>query len=320
MNKATKKILVKYVAAPLLLLVLLYLIYKQIQSKGSLSEQWLELKQHWHSGSALLILIALFLSPLNWLTEAKKWHLLLQKVETVSYRTALASTFTGMAFALVTPNKIGDFAGRILYVKNNNKLRAIIATIINNISQVIITFITGIIGLTYLNICHPGNWQLLALIAAIVSSTLLLWMYFRIDLVATWVEKKSSLRSVVVTIRVLKRYQRKDLLQVLFIALFRFIIYNIQFVLFIKIFGADISFLIALLLSAAMFWLITIIPSIFVADLGVRAFISNLLFVNTGLVANSVTIIAGSYMIWLLNWAIPATIGAVLVLTVKWFK
>jgi len=320
MNKATKKRIVNYVIAPLLLILFLWLIYRQINSKGSVEQQWHDLANRWHEGGWLLIAFAFILTPANWLLEARKWHLLLKAIEPLPYRTALSSTMTGMAFALVTPNKIGDFAGRILYIKDENKLRAIIATLIDNISQTVITYLAGIVGLIYLNIVYPGKWQMGALAVAICIATLLLYFYFRIELLANWAENRRWLRKVSVAIRVVKRYRKKRLLMMLLLSLLRFSCYSVQFVVFLKVFDLPVSWGAAWLSSCVMFWLITVVPSIFAVDLGVRAYVANLVFVDAGLVENSIIIIASSYIVWLLNWALAAIIGSLLLLTVRIFK
>lgn len=317
MNKATKKSVLNYVIAPLLLILLLWLIYRQIASKGSFDEQWHELASRWHEGGWLLIAFALILTPVNWMLEAKKWHLLLKKIEPLPFRLALSSTMTGMAFALVTPNKIGDFAGRILYLKDENKLRAIIATLIDNISQTVITYLAGIVGLIFLNIVYPGQWQFVALVVAICSAVLLLYFYFRIDLLANWAENRKWLQKISVAIRVVKRYSKKNLAIMLLLSLIRFGSYSIQFVVFLKVFDVPIGWGPAWLLSCVMFWLIAVVPSIFAIDLGVRAYVANLIFVDAGLVENSIIIIASSYIVWLLNWALAAIIGSLLLLTVR---
>lgn len=260
------------------------------------------------------------MAPLNWMLEAAKWHRLLKKIQPIPYFRALASTLTGIAFAIVTPNKIGDFAGRILYINDKNKVRAAIATLISNLSQTIVTYSFGIAGLIYFNIAYPGNWQKFALLAALLSASLLLFIYLRIDLIATWADGKKWLRKIIVSIRILKRYSRKDLLQLLGISFCRFCVYNLQFLILANVFGAGIPWFSGFFVSGLMFWLITVIPSIFVADLGVRGYIANLLFISTSIAVNSVAILAGSYMIWLLNLVLPAIVGSVLIITVRFAK
>ena len=146
MNKINKKKLLNYIIAPLLLTILLFLIYKQISAKDSLLGEWNNFVDYFKAGNKVLFVLVLLLAPLNWMLEAKKWQWLLQKIEPLSFRKAWASTLTGIAFALVTPNKIGDFAGRILYLSNKTKLRGAIATLIGNLAQTIVVFLFGIIG------------------------------------------------------------------------------------------------------------------------------------------------------------------------------
>lgn len=285
--------------------------------KGGFETQWTDLQLHWQRGNQLLLLCVALLAPLNWILEAIKWKLLLRKIEPVPFLKALASTLTGIAFSIVTPNKIGDFAGRILYLNDRNKLRAAIATLISNLSQTIVTYAFGIAGLIYFNITHPGSWQLFALLAALISASLLAFIYLRIDLIAGWAENRKWLRKVIISIRILKKYSRKDLLQLLGVSLCRFCVYNLQFLLLANILGAGVPWLTGFLVSGLMFWMITVIPSIFLADLGVRGFVAGLLFTETAIASNSMAILAGSYMIWLLNLIIPAIIGSLLLLTIR---
>lgn len=317
MNKITKKILLNYILAPSLMVLLLGLIYRQIVQKGGFEAQWTDLKQHWRQGNQFLLFCVALLAPLNWMLEATKWKMLLHKIEPVPFRKALASTLTGIAFSIVTPNKIGDFAGRILYLHNKNKLRAAIATLISNLSQTIVTYAFGIAGLIYFNISHPGSWQRITLIAALISAALLAFIYLRIDLLAGWAENRKWLRKVIISIRILKRYSRKDLLHLLGVSLCRFCVYNFQFLLLANVLGAGVPWATGFLVSGLMFWMITVIPSIFLADIGVRGFVAGLLFTGTAIASNSMAILAGSYMIWLLNLILPAIIGSILLLTIR---
>lgn|GEM_PF-100344 len=319
-NKTTKKILLNYILAPVLLLLLLWLIYRQVNGRGSFANELQQLRRHLENSNAALVIFVILLAPVNWCTEAFKWQMLLRKIEPVPYIKALSSVLTGMAFGLVTPSKIGDFAGRILYLEDKNKLRAAIATLIGNTAQTLVTFIAGTCGLVYLNIRYPGSWQVFCLIAAIISGVCLAYFYIRIDTIANWAEGKTWLRKVIISIRILKRYSKRELLQVLLVSLVRFCTYNTQFLIVANIMGAGIPWTGGFLLAAVMFWMITVIPSFFVADLGVRGYVAGLLFTETGIAGNGIAILAGSYVVWLLNWALPAIIGSLLLLTVRIVK
>lgn len=316
-NKTTKKIILNYILAPVLLALLLWLIYKQVHQQGSFEAQWSDFKKHWQEGNKFLLLLVALLAPVNWMLEAVKWQKLLKKIEPLPFGRAFASTLTGIAFSLVTPNKIGDFAGRILYLENKNKLRAVIATLVGNLAQTLVTFAFGIAGLIYFNIYHPGTWQLLTLIAAVAASCLLVFIYLRIDLIASWAEHRKWLRKVIISIRILKRYSKKDLGQLLLLSLWRFCVYNLQFLVLANVLGAGIPWHTGFLVSGLMFWMITVIPSIFFADLGVRGVIAGLLFTDTAIASNGFAILAGSYMIWFLNLVVPAIVGSILIITIR---
>lgn len=320
MNKATKKILLHYILAPILLAVLLGLIYRQLYAHGSFEKEWADFQMHWKKGNSWLLTLVLVLAPANWMMEAYKWQMLLKKIEPLPFRKAFASTLTGIAFAIVTPNKIGDFAGRILYLKGKSRLRGAVATLVGNLAQTIIVFIFGTIGLIYLNIYYPGNWEWIALVAALASGAVLLYFYLRVELLSRWAERFHRLRGIVIAFRVLKRYSRRDLQQLLWISLIRFSVYNFQFLILINISGAAVPWVSGFFISGLMFWMITVIPSVFIADLGVRGFIAGLIFTGTGISANAVAVLAGSYIVWLLNLAAPAIIGSFLLLTARIFR
>lgn len=320
MNKINKKKLLNYIIAPLLLIILLFLIYKQISARGSLKSEWDNFLIYFQRGNKTLFVLVLLLGPVNWMMEAKKWQWLLQKIEPLPFRRAFASTLTGIAFALITPNKIGDFAGRILYLSNKTKLRGAIATLIGNLAQTTVVFMFGIIGLIYFNIYFPGNWQLIALILAILGASFLLYFYLNISILARWSQRFPKLRTIVIAMRVLKRYSKRDLIKILTISFLRFCVYNIQFLMIINIFGAGVPWVVGFFISGLMFWFITVIPSLFIADLGVRGFLAGLLFTDTGLSHNAVSVLAGSYSIWILNLVIPAIIGSILILFVRIFR
>lgn len=320
MNKTTKKILLNYILLPALLVLLLWLIYRQIGQGDAFEQQWEDFKTNWRNGNKYLLFFVLLLAPLNWMMEAVKWQMLLKKIQPLPFFRAFASTLTGIAFALVTPNKIGDFAGRVLYLENKNRLRAVIATLVGNLAQTLVTFVFGIVGLVYFNIYHPGSWQLLTLIGALAALILLVYLYLNIDKIADKAEGKRWLRKIIISIRILKRYSRKDLLKLLLVSLVRFCIYNLQFLILANVCGAGVPWVSGFLVSGLMFWMITVIPSIFLADLGVRGFVAGLLFTQTGIATNGVAILAGSYIIWILNLVIPAIIGSILILSVRLVK
>ena len=149
-TKKNIKILFKYIIAPLLAVWLFYSLYQQIKSQPNL-HQSLELiknapvgTQAWKFWSVLLLIF------FNWGFEAKKWQLLLRPLQSLTFFTALKSVLTGIAFSINTPNRIGEYGGRILYVEEGKRIKAISLSIAGSISQLILTLFMGSLGLSYL--------------------------------------------------------------------------------------------------------------------------------------------------------------------------
>ena len=47
--------------------------------------------------------------------------------------------FSGVSFSVTTPNRSGEYLGRVLYMDEGNRLRVISLTILGSISQLIVT-------------------------------------------------------------------------------------------------------------------------------------------------------------------------------------
>lgn len=312
MNKTTKKILLRYIIAPILLVVFLWLVYLQVQSRGSWKAEWENFKTGLQPDGLWWVFLVVLLAPLNWLTEAFKWQLLLNRIEKIPINKAFASVLSGIALAFITPNKTGDFLGRILFLKRKSRLRGAIAALIGSFAQIVVTFLFGLAGMLYLQLNDQAAWTLPVLICAGIALALMVYFYIHIELLATFVRKYPRFRTLVISLYILKRYSRRELWKVLGIATLRFCIYNVQFLLLLHAFDSSISAFSGFLLSGLMFWLITVIPTFFVADIGVRGFVTGLVFINTGIVSNPFSALAASYLIWMINWVFPSVIGSIL--------
>ena len=74
----------------------------------------------------------------------------MQPFQQMSFGKALASVFSGCAVTVITPNRIGEYGGRILHVEPAHRIRAVSVSILGGLSQTLVTFIAGCAGLIYL--------------------------------------------------------------------------------------------------------------------------------------------------------------------------
>jgi hypothetical protein len=88
--------------------------------------------------------------------------------------------------------------------------------------------------------------------------------------------------------------------------------------LFLKIFGVVASWQILLCLIAVLFMMMAMIPTIALAELGIRGKLSLELF---GLVTTQqLSVLAASAGIWVVNLIVPAMLGTVFLLGLRLFK
>ena len=138
------KIFLNYFLGPLLFLWLSYSIYNQVKHQPDLKTSWIKIKQSLQSAEIWDLAIVIFLMIINWSIEALKWKISIQKVQPISFSRSFRAILSGVSFSVSTPNRIGEYLGRILYMEEGNRLRVISLTIVGSMSQLIITLFAGI--------------------------------------------------------------------------------------------------------------------------------------------------------------------------------
>ncbi|WP_447640732.1 MULTISPECIES: lysylphosphatidylglycerol synthase transmembrane domain-containing protein [Chitinophagaceae] len=322
------KVLVNYIIGPILFVVLSYFIYRNLTRKQDLASSWENLKTVFQQHFWLLaVLVVLML--VNWTLEAVKWRYLVQSVERISLFRGVRAVMSGLSFSLFIPNGLGEYLGRMLYLHDGKRLRSISVSIVGSISQVIITFIMGLIGTTIL--LHKGvdngtlpaspvlKWWMEGLFYFITASTvLLILMYFKISWFAKWLQKIPWVYRNRIFIISLESYDTRLLAQVLFFSFLRYLVFILQYLLVFYMLGIQIPLLECSAATAAMFLIMAVVPTIPVAEVSVRGQISLQLF---GLFSsNNLGIVSAAILIWLVNIIVPSILGTLFILGVKLFK
>ena len=174
-------------------------MYYQLFQNENLSSAWSQYQSNVSENATLLTILVFLLMFLNWSVEALRWNSLLRKVEEVKFTDALKATFSGVTFAMFTPNRIGEYAGRVLFIQTVSRWRVLIVTTIGIYAQLLCTILFGIIGLAfqmgfkgYLDSNQYIEWTVIILL--IISATLLFVLYFNIGLIENLLERFSFCR------------------------------------------------------------------------------------------------------------------------------
>jgi hypothetical protein len=113
----------------------------------------------------------------------------------------------------------------------------------------------------------------------------------------------------------MESYTMLELNQLLYYSFARFGVMGLQFILAFYLFDVFIQPWYVFVLLAAMMFSLTLVPSMALADIGIRGKVSLYLF---GLYsANSLGILSAVGIMWLVNVILPAVLGTILILSIK---
>jgi hypothetical protein len=326
-NKNIKNIF-KYILVPLLGGWLFYSLYQQIKAQPHLQQSIQLIAAAPYGVQAWKFWLVIVLSFFNWGIEARKWQVLLKPVQQMSFFRAYKSVLSGVALSLNTPNRMGEYGGRILYVKEGSRIKAIALSIAGSISQLVLTLIMGCGGLIYLlyfQTDHTGPvmglslfWIEILLFVSCVVASLLILFFFRLSWLIRLIEKIPSAERLIRYINVLEKFTPKLLLRLLSLSFFRYLVFVIQYILLLQVLQVEISWIDSFWIISILFLVLAIVPSFAIADLGIRGkFSTELLALYS---TNIVGILGTTFGIWFINLFIPALTGSILILSIKFFK
>lgn len=327
MNKKLK-IFLNYFVGPILFIWLSYSIYGQIQKQTDVKQSW-QLILNAFSGEQLIkMILVILLMFVNWGIEAAKWKFLVSGIQKVSFRRAFCAVFSGQAVGFNTINRIGESAGRVIFLDEGNRLRGIVLSVVGNMSQVIVTFVLGLGSLLYtryfiLDATHQLEglsvfWLNMLIYMIGMGIVLFVLLYFRISWLIQLIEKIPFVAKHKFFIQKLEDFHWKELTRILLLSFSRFVVFIVQYVLLLRVFEVHLFWVDAACLVCVMLLVLAIVPTITMAELGLRGKLSIALFSLVS--SNTVGIIATVAGIWIINLIIPAITGSLFILRVRIFR
>ena len=258
------KIIFKYIIAPLLGAWLFYSLYKQIKGQPDLQQSIDLIKEAPFGKQAWKFWFVIALVFVNWGFEAKKWQVLLRTLQPVSFFTAYKSVLSGVTLSINTPNRIGEYGGRILYVQEGKRIKAISLSIAGSISQLIITLVMGCCGLIYIIFYQgdshtlvmglPAFWLKTLLFLSACATAIIVLFYFRLSWLIKPIEKIPAAAKYVQYISVLDSFNAKLLLRLLFLSFLRYIVFVIQYILLLQVLDVSILWINGFWIISILFW------------------------------------------------------------------
>jgi len=260
------------------------------------------------------ILISIILMLVNWSLEAYKWGALVDRFQSLSFSKKLISVLMGLSIGFLTPNRIGDYAGRLRFISPSNRMQSIHASFVASVYQTAVTLLVGGVGLAYWldqEILSTHQVSLIYLILLIVSLGFVLLLF-----------RMKWMISQIIALRFLSYYadrfswflsiERKVLQRVFFLALLRYCVFMLQYYLIIIAFPIESSFILVISSISIIYLITTIVPTSTISDIILRGAIS-LVILGT-FIASEEIILAITALVWCINLVLPSLIGTSLII------
>jgi hypothetical protein len=324
LNKSIK-ILINYFLGPVLFLALSWSLYRQVINQPDLGQRWEQIKTAWHHWKFWLVFVLMFV---NWGIESRKWQVLVGHVQHFSFFKAFKSVLSGCSVTMLTPNRVGEYGGRILYVQEGNRIKAISLTVVGSISQLLVTMLMGCVGLVYLRFFSQGDgnalnvlpdfWGDVLIYLSVSVTVLILLFYIRLGWLVRMLEKVPKFQKALIHVRVLDEFDGIQLARVLSLSFFRYLVFVLQYMLLLEVMQVEINAVLCFWLITVFYLVMAVAPTMGFIELPVRVtacwailkmFTSNELGVGTTALG-----------IWLINLVVPAIIGSLLILNIKIVK
>jgi hypothetical protein len=262
-------------------------------------------------------LVMLALAAVNWGLEAAKWRHLVAPLEPMGLPKAVRATLAGTTAGLITPNRTGEPVGRVLFLSPEHRWQGGAATMLGSLAQLTTTVVLG--GMAFVLgwfLSAPGAGILgawtgpVAVLAGLAGAGSLL-LFFRPHLLHQAVLKLPVLKRLGPSTAVLGGYSFRTLAVVLLLSVVRYAVFAGQYVLLLAVI-AEVELRDAVLVVPMIYLMTTLLPTMLLTDLGVRGSVAVALVSPLG--AAAAAVLLASIGIWLVNIALPAAVGAVIIL------
>ena len=315
------KIFINYFLGPVLFIWLGWSIYSQIKNQPDLTNKWQHIRGSLMSSKIFYLIAVILLMFVNWGVETIKWKISIHNIQQISFFKAFKAVLSGVSFSVNTPNRVGEYLGRMLYMDEGNRLRVISATIIGSISQLITTLLMGTIGLMILlpkikaAEIFSSLWIQVIIYGVLAGLILLTLFYFRLSVIVKWVERLPGVKRFSFLISALEDFDTILLLRLLMFSFLRFLIFFIQYYLLFLLFDVNVPWWESFWAVNVSFLVLAIIPTIAVAELAQRGAI--VLTIMKLFSSNVLGINLATASIWFINLILPAIIGSLLILGLR---
>ena len=300
--------------------VLLY----HLLSTQDLSATYKEFRQIPYAGRWPWLLIVLACMVLNWGLETIKWRLLLRPLILLAFRVSLQSVLVGLATSLFTPNRIGEYVGRVWLTPSGQRWQAAAALLLGSFIQLVLIGLTGAASIWYLLqfdtgvsiLTQPWHWITLIFLVAFGGVA-----FFHVGTIIHFLKARLPGRWLKKGLRYFlfyRQYSMAELWQIMTITTMRLSLYALQYFFLLRFFGVDLAWQASVAAIFTCYFVQSTLPIPPFIALIARGEIAILVW--NSLSVNELSVLAASYSLWVINVLLPALVGMILVLKMNILK
>ncbi|RZJ74118.1 MAG: hypothetical protein EOO47_21655, partial [Flavobacterium sp.] len=184
-----------------------------------------------------IIGLVVLLMFVNWFLEAAKWKRLMRQIEAIGFYRAIESVFCGLTLAIFTPNRLGEYGGRVFFLSPKRRVVGVVAMTVGNIGQLVLTNVFGAIAACFFiyRFVPIDNLVFLAVtVLALAFCLFFIVFFFNIQWLNGILLSFKFTRKYKKFYSILGRYRKAELFKIILFCLARYAVFSSQyFILFV---------------------------------------------------------------------------------------
>jgi len=274
--------------------------------------------------AGIWLLFTVVLMPINWALETLKWQGLMRVYGPLHFGRAFAAVLSGVTISLFTPNRIGEYGGRLLALDARLAWGAVISSLLGTWILWAVLLVGGVAGMYHLalkrELTDPGQAALFGTAGMALAAVAML-VLFRIPVLAGLVQRLLRgkwRRRLLGKLLPLRHYSGRNIRLALWWAALRYVVYCTQYYLMLRFFGVHLPAGEAAAGIAAIFLAQTSLPLPPFAGLMARGELA--LWVWGAYSSDTAAILASAYGLFIINLSLPSLVGAWILLRLNLHK
>jgi len=218
---------------------------------------------------------------------------------------------------------LGEFVGRVLALSPERRLSGSLLSFVNGLAQTLATFSFGVIGMVYFvdyfgSQVFGGLATLAIQLTIFLSLVLAVMLYFRVDLLSSFLKRFSNLKKYHSYFDVFESLPNSVLHKIYHLSLLRFVTFILQYILVFYLILDDPEWMAIIGASVLTLFSTTLVSFLPIPDILLRETIALSYFdlFNFDLYVVSIAV----FSVWIINVALPALIGAFILFTYRIFR